>query len=83
MTLDIILFRKKKSKFLHTFALFYFVSCLPSLTNKWPHTKMSIIEKAQSNVLRAKTWLDGFDSVFWKVSTEFLFVVFLLFFLIA
>ena len=79
MTLDIILFRKKKSKLLHTFALRFFVYLLLSLTNEWPHTTLSLFEEdALEYILRAKIWLDGFDNVFWRVSVEFLFVVFLL-----
>ena len=57
---------------------------LPSLTNKWPHTTLLVFGKdANEYILRADIWLDGFDSVFWPVSTEFLFVLFLLFFLAA
>ena len=84
MTLDIILFRKETSKLyklLHTFALFSFCLLLPSLTNKWPNTTLSMSDEgAIEYILRAKTWLDGFDSVFWKNSIEFLLVVFCCFF---
>ena len=77
MTLDIILLRKKK-KLLHTFAPFLiFVYLLPSLTNKWPNTTLSLFEEgANEYFLRVKIWLDGFERVFWQVSIEFLFVVF-------
>ena len=77
MTLDIILFRKE-SKLLHSCDLCsFFVYLLPSLTNKWPHTNLSVIEEgAIEYILGAKKWLDGFDIVFWQISFEFLFVVF-------
>ena len=79
MTLDITLFRKK-SKVLHSFDLSLFVYLLPSLTNKWPHTILWVFEEgAIEYILRAKIWLDGFDSVFWQVSIEFLFVFIFLF----
>ena len=35
MTLNVILFRKKKLKVLHTLAHRFFVYLLPSLTNEW------------------------------------------------
>ena len=75
MTLDIIFFQKKKSKVLRTFALFSFlVYLLPSLTNKWPHTILSVLEEgAIEYILRAKIWLDVFESVFWQVSIELFF----------
>ena len=78
MTLDIILFRKK-SKFLGQILLPFslFVYLLPILTNKYPNTTLSVFEEdANIYLLRAEIWLDGFDSVFWQVSIEFLFVVF-------
>ena len=81
MTLDIILFRKKNQNyyillsFLSTFL--FFVYLLPSLTHKWPNTTLLVFEEgANKYILRAEIWLDGFDSVFWQVSIEFLFVVF-------
>ena len=40
MTLNVILFRKKKLKVLHTLALRFFVYLIPSLTNEWPRTKL-------------------------------------------
>ena len=84
MTLDIVLFRKK-IKFITYFCPYlFFVYLLPSLTHKWPNTTLSVFEEgANKYILRAEIWLDGFDSVFWQVSIEFLFVVFLLFFLAA
>ena len=64
-------------KVLHTFALFSFVYLLPSLTNGWPHTTLSVFEEdAIEYILRVKKWLDSFDSVFWKLSIEFFVVVF-------
>ena len=82
MTLDIILFRKK-IKFITYFCPFlFFVYLLPSLTNQLPHTKLSVFEEgAIEYILSAKIWVDGSESVFLQVSIEFLFVVFLLFFL--
>ena len=82
MTLDIILFRKKKIKIITYFCPFlFFVYLLPSLTNKWPKTTLSVFEEGTNEyILRAEKWLDGFDRVFWQVSIEFLFGVFLLFF---
>ena len=81
MTLDVILFRKKKSKVLNTFKFFcpflFFGYLLPRLTDEWPHNTLSVFEEgAIEYILRAKIWLDGFDSVFWQVSIEILFVVF-------
>ena len=62
----------------------FFVYLLPSLTNKWPNTTLSVFkEGANKYILMPEIWLDGFDSVFWQVSIEFLFGVFLLFFLAA
>ena len=43
----------------------FFVNLLPSLTNEWPYTILSLFEKgAIEKILRAKIWLDGLDSVF-------------------
>ena len=60
------------------FCLFlFFVYLLPSLTNKRLHTTSLVLDDgAIENILRAKIWLDVFDSVFWHISIEFLFVVF-------
>ena len=77
MALDIIFFRKKKSKLLHTFALLsFFSTCyLISLINgSIVHYRYGAIEY----ILRAKIWLDGFDRVFWQISIE----IFLLFFVV-
>ena len=83
ITSDVILFRKKLN-LLHTFALRFFVFLLRSLTNEWPHTTLMLLEEgAIEYILRAKIWLDGFGSVFWRVSIEILFVAILLFFLSA
>ena len=80
MTLDIILFRKKVKIIRYFFPFLFFVYLLPSLTNKWPNTPLSVFEEgANEYILRAEIWLDGFDSVFWQVSIEFLFVVFFCF----
>ena len=38
-------------------------------------------EGAIEQVLRAKVWLYGFESNFWLVLIDFLFIVYLLFFL--
>ena len=55
----------------------HFVYLLPSLTNKWTKTTLSVFEEgANEYILRAEIWLDGFDSIFWPVTIEFLFVVF-------
>ena len=80
MTLEVILF-PKKSKHFFTFALFsFFVYLLPRLNNERPHTTLLVLEKAaMKHVFRAKIWLYGFDSVFWQVLIEFLFVFFLFF----
>ena len=69
---------ERKSKVLHTFAPFlFFVYLLPSLTNQWPHSTLSLFgEGAVEYIMRAKIWLDGFESVFWQVSVEFLVFVF-------
>ena len=82
MTLNVKLFRKKV-KLLHTLALRFFVYLLPSPNNEWPRTTLSLFEEGTIEyILRAKIRLDGFDSVFWQVSIEILFV-FLLFFIAA
>ena len=80
MTLDIILFRKK-IKIIRYFCRFlFFVYLLPSLTNKRPNTTLSVFEQgANEYIMRAEIWLDGFDSVFWQVSIEFLLFFFVLF----
>ena len=84
MTLDIILFRKKFKIITYFCPFLFFVYLLPSLINKWPNTTLSVFEEvANEYILRAEIWLDGFDRVFWQVSIDFLFVVFLLFFLAA
>ena len=78
MTLDIILIRKEIKIFTY-FCLFSFVYLLPSLTNEWPNTTLSVSEEgANKYISRAEIWLDDFDSVFWQVLIEF--VCFLLFF---
>ena len=83
MTLDIVLFRKKIKIITYFCPFLFFVYLLPSLTNKWPHTTLSVFEEgAIEYILMAKIWVDGFESVFWQVSIEFLFV-YLLFFLAA
>ena len=84
MTLDIILFRKK-IKIIRYFCPFLLFVCLvPNLTNKWSNTTISIFEQgANEYILRVEIWLDDFDGVFWQVSIEFLFVVYLLFLLAA
>ena len=75
MTLDTIFFEKKNQNYTNYYILLpfsLFVCFLPSPTNKWPHTKLSMSEEgAIEYILTAKTWLDGFDSVFWKVSVAF------------
>ena len=84
ITSDVILFRKKTLKLLHTFALRLLDYLLPSLTNEWPHTTLSLLEEGAIEYnMRAKICLKGFDSVFWQVSIIILFVVFLLCFLAA
>ena len=81
MTLDKILFRKIIEIVTYICS---FVYLLPSLTNKRPNTTLSVFDEgANEYILRAEIWLDGFYSVFWQVSIEFLFVVLLLFFLAA
>ena len=77
MTLDIILFRKKIQNYYIILPFSLFVYLLPSLINKWPQTTLSVYEEgAIEYILRVKIWLEDFDSVFWQVSIEFLFVVF-------
>ena len=63
MTLNIILFRKKNQNYiLLPFSLFVYL--LPSPTNKWPNTTLSVFEEgANEYILRAEIWLDGFDCV--------------------
>ena len=84
MTWDIILIRKKIKIITYFCPFLFLVYFLPSLTHKWPNITLSVFEEgANEYTLRAEIYLDGFDSVFWQVSIEFLFVVFLLFFLAA
>ena len=76
MTLDIILFRKKNKIIIYFCPFLFFVYFLNSLTNKWPNTSLLVFEEgANEYILRVEIWLDGFDSVFWQISIEFLFVV--------
>ena len=59
----------------------FFVYCYLVSFIKWPNTALSVFEEgANDYILRAEIWLDGFDSVFWQVSIEFLFVVFVVLF---
>ena len=82
MTLDIMLFRKKIKIITYFCPSVFFVHLLPSLTHKWPNTTLLVFEEgANEYILRAEIWLDGFDSVFWQVLIELLFIVFLLFFI--
>ena len=75
MTLDVIVFRKKIEIITYIGPFLFLVYLLPSLTNKWLHTILSVFEEgAIEYVLSAKIGLDGFDSVFWQVSVDFLFV---------
>ena len=77
MTLDTILFRKKIKIITYFCPFLFFVYLLPSLTNKSPNTTLSVFEEGANEYnLSAELWLEGFDSVFWQVSIEFLFVVF-------
>ena len=50
MTLNVILFRKKKLKVLHTLALRFFVYLLPSLLMNGHALHYSCLKKAQSNI---------------------------------
>ena len=45
MTLNVILFRKKKLKVLHTLARRFFVYLLPSLANEWPRTTLELFQE--------------------------------------
>ena len=77
MTLYTIFFRKKIKIITYFCPFLFFVYLLPSLKIKLPHTILSVFEEgAIEYILRAKIWLDGFDSVFQQVSIEFLVVVF-------
>ena len=65
--------------------LLFFSICvylLPGLIIGRSHATLQLFKKGSiEQNFRAKLWLYGFDSFFWKVLIEFLFVVFLLFFL--
>ena len=77
-------FPKKNQKYYLLLPFFFFVYLLPSFINKRPHNTLLVSEEgAIKHTLRAKFWPYGFDSVFWQVLIEFLFVVFFLFFLAA
>ena len=55
MTLDIILFRKKIKIITYFCPFLFFVYLLPSLTNKWPITTLSVFEDgANEYFLRAE-----------------------------
>ena len=55
MTLDIILFRKKIKIITYFCPILFFVYFLPSLTNKWPKTTLSVFEEgANEYILRAE-----------------------------
>ena len=69
---------------LFNFAFFpFFVYLLTSFIQEKSHNNLSVFEEgAIKHSLGAKLWLYGFtESVFWQVLTDFLFVVYLLFFL--
>ena len=72
MTVDLILFRKKIKINRYFCPFLFFVYLLPSLTNKWPKTTLTVFEEgAKKYILRAEIGHDGFDSVIWQVSIEF------------
>ena len=85
MSLEITLFRKKNiiNKVLLNFAFFFlFVYLFPGFNDEKSHNTLLVFkEEAIEHILRAKVWLYGFVSVFWQKLTDFLFVVYLLFFL--
>ena len=63
---------------------FHFCLLLPSLINgRLPNTLSEFKKGTIEHNWRAKVWLYGFDSVFWQVLIELLFVVFLLLLLAA
>ena len=78
MSLEVIFFRKKNKFYL---MLPFFVFLLPVFIIERSHNTLSVFaEGAMEQILRAKVWLYGFESIFWKNLTDF-FVVYLLFFL--
>ena len=82
MSLEIFFFRKKNKYYLILPSVFFFVYLLPGFTDKMSHNTLLMFEEgAIEYILRAKVWLYGFESVFWQNLTDFLFVVYLLFFL--
>ena len=81
MSWEIILFREKDKYYL-VLIFFFFVYLLPDFINERSHNTLSVFEEgAIKHILRAKVWHYGFESVFWQNLTDFLFVVYLLFFL--
>ena len=78
-----LFFFRQKNKALPNFASFFvFVYLLLSLINDKSHTTICVFDEgAIKRILRAKIWLYGFESVFWQVLFDFLFVFYLFFFL--
>ena len=62
--------------------LFFFVYLLPTFINERSYNTILVFgEGAIEHILVAKVWLLGFESVFGQVLIDFLFVVYILFFL--
>ena len=85
MSLEINFFRKKKY-YIFFYIFFLFVKLLPSFINEQSHITLLVFDDgAVEHILgygfTDKVWLYGFQSIFWQVLIDFLFVVYLLFFL--
>ena len=77
-----ILFSKKIKKLLNFAFFFILIYLIPSFFNERLHNKLSMLaESAIEHILMAVVWLYAFESVFRQVLDDFLFVVYLLFFL--
>ena len=78
MSWELIFFRKKQV----LLDLAFFVYLLSGFINERSHNKLLVFgEGAMELILMAKVRLYGFESVFWQNLTDFLFVVYSLFFL--
>ena len=82
MSMEIILFFSKKKTSLFFQICFFFVDFLPDFITEKSHNTISVFEDGSiKQILRAKVWVYGFKIVFWQNLIDFLFVVYLLFFL--
>ena len=82
MSWELIFFSKKKLVLINLAFFSFFVYLLSGFINERSHNTLLVFrEGAMELILMAKVRLYGFESVFWQNLTDFLFVVYSLFFL--